>query len=80
MSANDKPKDSPPVEAPDTAPPEERHRDIEFDATDDHDDLNLTPDFETEESDEADEVFEDDIEEGVNPDEAVDPNPNEVTS
>jgi len=75
-----KPKDSPPIEAPDTAPPEERHRDIDLDTVDLNDDGILVPDFDTEESDEADEVFEDDIEEGVNPDDVVDPNPNEETS
>lgn len=74
------PKDSPPVEAPNTAPPEERHRDVDFDVQDPGDGVVLVPDFEAEETDEADEVFEDDIEEGVNPEEAVDPNPNEETS
>ena len=40
----------------------------------------LEPDFDADETDEVDEVFEDDVEEGTNPDEAVDANPDEVTS
>ena len=70
------------VEQVDETPevPAERHHDEDLDVLELTDDLNLEPDFETEETDEADEVFADDVEEGVNPDEAVDENLDEVTS
>lgn len=80
MGTNEEAKNAPPVEALSTAPPTERHRDVEFDSQEFVDDVKLTPDFEAEETDEANEVFEDDVEEGTKPDEAVDPTPNEVTS
>lgn len=47
--------------------PTERHRDVALDTVDETDDLNLSPDFDAEETDDADEVFEDDDDETEEP-------------
>ena len=64
MAKTDKPTDE--------TVPEERHRDVEFDVPEEANDIELVPDFETEEDDDSDEVFSDDEVEG--PDVEVDPN------
>lgn len=64
-------KEEKPVE--ETAPTE-RHRDIALEEFEIIDDQVLEPDFEAEETDETEDVFGDDLEEG--PDVDVDPNEN----
>ena len=53
------------VEQVDETPevPAERHHDEDLDVLELTDDLNLEPDFEADETDEADEVFEDETDE-----------------